>query len=474
MGATLMDHDGTLMWDASGTQDGGLYGTNGNYQGAVPIVVDLDDDDKPEIVSGKEAWKVNWQPGPNVIVNPMWDAGDPDGYPAAADIDQDGDPEIVLVGQGTVRILNGATGELWCGVDETDVQCVNNSNLRTPPIDIPGGGRGGPPTIADFDGDGRPEIGVAGGSAYTVFDVYRDNEDVVQPMGDPFPSQGHVYVRWEAATQDQTSNVTGSSVFDFQGDGPAEVVYCDECYLRVYDGASGDLYLEEQNVSSTIHEYPLVADVDRDGNAEILIVANDYNAQLCTDMGYTPRNGVFVYGDANDQWVPTRKLWTQHAYHVTDVNSSGNVPMTETANWTVEGLNNYRQNVQGTGVFNAADLTVDLSAKLGSCPDEVELEATVRNIGTLGVPKGIMVSFYRGSDANGELVSSMATIDDLLPGAQTAVTLSIPKADLPPQGQQEPYYVGVDRADLGEVGDVVECNEDNNESVVNVGCPNPG
>ncbi len=35
---------------------------------------------------------------------------------------------------------------------------------------IPGGGVGGPPTIADFDGDVLPEISAAGSGAYAVYD----------------------------------------------------------------------------------------------------------------------------------------------------------------------------------------------------------------------------------------------------------------------------------------------------------------
>ena len=37
---------------------------------------------------------------------------------------------------------------------------------------FPTGGRlGGPPTVADFDGDGAPEVGVADSASYSVFDL---------------------------------------------------------------------------------------------------------------------------------------------------------------------------------------------------------------------------------------------------------------------------------------------------------------
>ena len=183
-------------------------------------------------------------------------------------------------------------------------------------------------------------------------------------MGAPAPEPGAIYVRWSQTTQDQSSNATGSSVFDFQGDGVAEVVYADECYMRVYSGIDGTVILEEPNSSATIHEYPLVVDADDDGNSEILVVANDSGSDCAGIAGYVERQGVYLYGDAFDQWVGTRRVWTSHAYHVTNATSAGNAPTTELDNWTQPGLNNYRQNVQGEGVFNAPDLTVDLVAEL--------------------------------------------------------------------------------------------------------------
>src|SRR5205085_6459019 len=167
-----------------------------------------------------------------------------DGYPAIADLDLDGDPEVVLVASGMVRVLDGGNGLAWCGVDPTGDMCEDDDTLRTAAIAIPGGGRGGPPTIADFDGDGRPEIAAAGGGSYSVYDLARAGEDIVQPMGAPAPEPGAIYVRWSQETQDQSSNATGSSVFDFQGDGVAEVVYADECYMRVYSGLDGTIILE--------------------------------------------------------------------------------------------------------------------------------------------------------------------------------------------------------------------------------------
>jgi hypothetical protein len=461
IGGTLIDNDGLVVWDQGG--NGGALGSNANYIGGISAVADLDDDDVPEIVSGRNAWKIDWQPGPVVVVTPYWTYAGTDGYPAVADLDGNGTPEVVLVSSRNVIALNGQSGLLWCGVDPTDAMCVTTPALRTQPLLIPGGAtsnRGGPPTIADFDADGRPEVGIAGGYAYSVYDFNRSGENVVQPIGDPAPAAGAAFVMWSQTTQDLSSNATGSSVFDFQGDGAAEVVYADECFMRVYSGVDGTVQLELPNSSATIHEYPLVVDVDADGNSEILIVANQ---QACT--GQTPRYGLYVYGDSNDEWVPTRRVWTQHAYHVTNATSAGNVPMLENDNWSTAGLNNYRQNVQGDGVFNAPDLVVDLSVSLAVCGQNmVELRARVSNQGALGVPMGAVVSFYQGTSAAGTLLGTAMTTAPLLPGASQVVTLAIAAPAAPTD-----YYVAVDGSGALTVA---ECDGNNNDDLTTeAGCP---
>ncbi|MBK8259883.1 MAG: hypothetical protein IPK80_00910 [Nannocystis sp.] len=92
--------------------------------------------------------------------------------------------------------------------------------------------------------------------------------------------------QWHAVTQDGSSQVTGSSVFDFDGDGRNEVVYNDEVYLRIYPGVEPDCQLDppgpgcngvmtdaevllrDRNSSRTRTEYPVIADVDGDFKAK--------------------------------------------------------------------------------------------------------------------------------------------------------------------------------------------------------------
>jgi hypothetical protein len=203
-------------------------------------------------------------------------------------------------------------------------------------------------------------------------------------------------LKWKSPTKDVSSNVTGSSVFDFEGDGPAEAVYNDEVKLRIYKGKTGDVIKELDNTTWTTFEYPIIADVNNDNKAEIVVVANT----ICSPpadpaCNYPKQNGIRIFTDSNNNWVSTRKIWNQHTYHVTNVcsgeedgycdkdeNKYGRIPKIEKNGWAFSELNNYRQNVQGPGGFAAPDFIPAAVVPLRKrCPDSLGLLVTVRNIG---------------------------------------------------------------------------------------------
>ncbi|MBK7152214.1 MAG: hypothetical protein IPH72_10705 [Sandaracinaceae bacterium] len=118
---------------------------------------------------------------------------------------------------------------------------------------------GGPPTIGNFDAsDASPEVALAGAYNYVVFDV-----DLAQAT--PAARMSEL---WHRATNDDSSRKTGSSIFDFDGDGAAEVVYNDQVWLRVMEGDTGETLYRRCNTSATLWEYPVIADVDDNGHAE--------------------------------------------------------------------------------------------------------------------------------------------------------------------------------------------------------------
>jgi hypothetical protein len=429
MGGVVLDAQGRVR---SG-QGRGRAGANDANYGAVSIIADVDGDGNQDVVTGAAAWSVTG--------DVIWENGMSDGYPAISDLDEDGKPELIVISQGQVRVHDAATGKM----------------LAT--VKMPGNGRGGPPTVADFDGDGRMEIASANGTAYAVFEY----------ESQPSPS---LSVKWSKETQDLSSNVTGSTVFDFEGDGAAEVVYGDECYMRVYSGKNGDVLFETASSSATIHEYPVIVDVDGDNRTEIVVVSNDRNHGPGTCPGYgmseKARRGVFVYGDANDKWVRTRRIWNQHAYHITNILADGVLPKPEPASWKPPvGFNNYRVSTQGAGVFNAPDLRVDLEVSSASCPLGLELRARVKNAGSLGVPAGVQAKFFLGADASGVFVGEGYTTKSLLPGQSEVVSVLFEAANHVPPFQ---FYVVVDGSTAA--AGMMECVEDNNDAHAGgVACP---
>lgn len=428
--------------------------------GAHSVVANLDDDPELEITCGGVTYDTD-----GTLLWPS--TGAQVGYAAVADFDLDGKPEVVMVRQGQVTIRDGATGAMRMGP---------GGSWFDGTMAIPGGGEGGPPTIADFDGDGLPEISAAGKGAYAVYDP-----DCIEPRI-PGRAAGTCNrapdttgaMLWSRPVQDISSSRTGSSVYDFQGDGIAEVVYADECFLHVFDGRDGSELLIEPfpNSSRTSSEFPLVVDVDRDGNSEIVLVANNdvFDRDGCLTswanaFGSVPGHlaegtrGIYILGDPADRWVRTRPIWNQHAYAVTHVDDRGNVPASPAENWTVPGLNNFRQNVQGEGVFNAPNLTVELDVVAACGRGEVRLSALVRNIGSRGVPPGVSVEFVQTSPGPETVIATTATTLPLLPGGSERVTVV---ATDQPFDTDLAFLVRVDGD--ADTGTIAECNEEDNSA----------
>jgi hypothetical protein len=64
--------------------------------------------------------------------------------------------------------------------------------------------------------------------------------------------------------------MTGSTIFDFEGDGAVEAVYADECFVRVYNGSTGEVLFSTYRNSATWWEQPIVADPDNSDRSKII------------------------------------------------------------------------------------------------------------------------------------------------------------------------------------------------------------
>lgn len=330
----------------------------------------------------------------------------PGGWVAIGDLNVDGRPEIVSVNSSTHTLA------LW-SYDPTQPMNARlirgglDINQTLSPTLCPAGsagniGGGGPPTIGDFNLDGFPDVALAGGVGYAVFDGKKLMDGTAADQT----------LLWIRQTQDCSSAATGSTLFDFDGDGRVEAVYADEVNLHVYDSATGAERFTTCNTSGTLIEYPLVADVDNDGQADLIVVSNAY-AFDCVGQPGVRTSGVRVFSSMDDDWVVTRRVWNQHAYSVTNIEEDGRIPLAPTRNWVTPGLNNFRQNKQPGLEFAAADAVVSMS---GSCGlNGVTYQVVVTNVGEASLPAGVRVELVVEPAGAATLLTTLVTTRSLGP-----------------------------------------------------------
>lgn len=350
---------------------GGSVGSNSGMNAAHPVAADVlpdsfcPDCDGPEMICGNQVYSVNIAAG-TVTLRTTAPAGLGDGYTAVADMNQDGDPDVVVTTFGKVYIYNPLTG-LQIG----------------PTVNIPG--RGGRPSIADYDGDNKPEIGVGALNAYVVI------EDVASGMS----------IKWQRAVTDASAATTGTS-FDFECDGSSEVVYRDEDTLFIFDGNTGAVKSSVFCTSATRTEYPTVVDVDGDGQANIVCA--------CGNAHQSAAAKVSAFNSSVNQWVPTRKVMNQHSYFVVNINDNLSIPKSMQDHTMFTKINtfitqpasyDYNWNVN---CIPLPDFTVQIDTTyFTTCsnPSSFTLSYTVCNNGSRNNPSPVLLSFYNGNPHNG-------------------------------------------------------------------------
>ncbi len=298
--------DGTLL-----VQGVGSTGTNIDYPpiGVVAVADVLSEED----CGGPECRGLEIIAGPNVYSVVIASYTDPslnqiqierslpnygDGYTSIADLDEDGRLDVIVAGYQ--RFGNFARGVyVWSPQTESLIR-----PFWAYPVGPYALGR---PSISDFDNDGELEIAVHGGTEFAGQLQVIEN-DLITTL-------------WTLNTND-ISGATGATAFDFNGDGQSEVVYRDETQLRIINGGSGAVLETFPCTSGTVVEYPVVADINADGQTEI----------VC-NCGGTPNivniARITAWSSNGSPWVAARPVWNQHTYYNTNVEDNLDIPIVQ-------------------------------------------------------------------------------------------------------------------------------------------------
>jgi hypothetical protein len=365
-----------------------------------PVLADIDADGTQEILLGERVFShtgaLEW-----ASTSTGW--GD---FAAVADVDGDVGGEVFFV-TGNQMHLYEPNGRL----------------IRS--VTIPGSNPG-PPAVADFDGDGQVEIALPANTSISVWEVTGT-------------------MLWSQPIQDN-SGLAGCSGYDVNGDGAYEVLYADEVKFRMYDGATGALlYSNNSHSSGTLWEYPVTADVDADGSAEIVIASNS-GAWL----------GITVFGHNGSGWAPSGPTWGTHDFAVTNLDADGSVPSPAPLSWTVHNVFRARPMVDRPGT---PDLTVSLyEVCVANCEDgPVKVSASVLNQGGADVDAGALLALYATSGGIETLIDTL-----VLPAVPSGQVVAAGTFSLrPDQWGAEGVILSVDDDGAGN-GAVFECDESNN------------
>ena len=287
---------------------------------------------------------------------PGFSSGQSTSYTAVVDYNQDGFLDVLM--SGSIKQHNGPLAIFFWDLQNNSASAFM---ITRPGNTIPASFRGGYKdangnncdsgdechwnrgagslNVANIDSDPELECTFMSGSSLYAIDVnmqpewtqnlFVDTTDPAHAVNGGPPVNGNHVNFWES-----TSGVTGTAVFDFDGDGASEVIYRDQVDLYVVDGESGRvLNSQYANLtkcsSNTAYEYPIIADVDGDGETEIVVTcANvDNEKYQGPNTNGSTVGHVRVYKASPDMfWVPSRQIWNQFTYFNVNINDNLTVP----------------------------------------------------------------------------------------------------------------------------------------------------
>ncbi len=445
--------DGSLIVEAGANNPRGIQIQNGiveqhNRAVSYSVAVDVLPDDfcancqGLELVAGATVYSVGIDQiiSSNSVMNiEVQSQSAEDGRTSIADVDNDGDLDALVT-------YNWANNAAISGIAIWDIQTTGyialEDNIAT------GDGEISQANIADFDGDGFVEFGICNKQKYTVY---------------KWNGGAGLDVLWTIITNDG-SGQTGSTVFDFNNDGQFEVVYRDQSNLRILDGATGVELFSDLCASSTRVEYPVVVDVDADGETEL----------LCSCIGE-----VRAYGSTNTPWVSTRSVWNQHNYFNVNINDDLSIPTQQQEHHIVGDslvLNNFLTQYADPQ-FPIPDATVSVDS-FGCGIDSFYVQLTICNIGDSRLTNEMPITFYDNNPTTTNATALLTKELGVNIDPDSCITIG---CFIPTQYNQAIYVIVNDDVSLAgpydlatdfPITSIAECDYTNNiDSFIQIGNP---
>lgn len=329
---------GQLLWQGSHWQ--------ASRGGGAIAIADLDGDGSPEIIAPEYVTDAEGQL--------LWALDDPPlalSMPVAVDLDLDGDLELLFGGsayahdgvplfdvpmvvpnRGSVAVANfddDPYPELYVQYDGAHGIFEHDGSFKAEcPVGVEVLGTDSHPVSAqDLDGDGDAEL---------VFG-YQDRIYVLAM------NAGQCEVAWSKKV-DSTDAISTATFFDLLDDGSLEGVYADRSRIQIL-ADDGSLLFEMPRTARDSIANPVIADVDGDGAAEILVTSSEPLVVGDPDPSATP--SLIMIENADDHFAPTRRIWNQHSYHHTNVGEDARVPVSEAPHWQLN--NGFRANAGAPG-----------------------------------------------------------------------------------------------------------------------------
>ena len=318
----------TLKWLCSGPANGnkglGFRGpplqtavnTHHTYY-AMSLAYNVLGDTRQELICGNTIYNVNivsrTNPNQNsVTVNKTItppSGFSQDGHVLVADFDLDGESEVIVLRDDTDDHTNGYIYIYAYKPNSGQIlfQKAHHAYCTSYPF------------IGSIDEDPHPEIVLLEKQLYSSAKLFCWR----------YTANDGLTTVWEQEHND-SSGQTGLTLFDFNQDGIMELVYRDNKNLRILNGSGKshitgndtirpyDLYSKRMSAGTGV-EYPIVADVNGDGFAEIVATGLLNSTE---EVGY---GGIFIFGSPGN-WSPARPVWNQYMYHVTNINEDLTVP----------------------------------------------------------------------------------------------------------------------------------------------------